>query len=67
MCESRIVLINQGMQYLNLEEILVLTANGKTYTSQFEAVCEFYGEDLDKALLSAQLLSLDSLLIFFVI
>ena len=37
-------------------------ANSKTYTSQFEAVCEFYREDLDKALLSVQLLSLDSFL-----
>ena len=46
--------------YQNLEEVLVLAANGKTYNSQFEAVCEFYAEDLDKALLSVQLLSLDS-------
>ena len=47
-------------KYRNLEEVLMVTTNGKTYTSQFEAVCEFYGEDLDKGLLSVQLLSLDS-------
>ena len=37
--------------YRNSEEVLVLAANGKMYTSLFEGVCEFCGEDLDKALL----------------
>ena len=39
--------------YQNLEEVLVLAAKGKAYTSQFKAVCEFYREDLYKAVISS--------------
>ena len=38
----------------------MLAANGKIYTSLFEGVCEFCGEDLEKALLSVLPLSQDS-------
>ena len=49
--------------YRNLEEILALAANGTTNTSQFEAFYDFYGKDVDKTLLSVQLLSLGSFLL----
>ena len=48
--------------YSHLEQLIVLAANGKEYAQHVEAVCKFYGNDLDSSLLRTQL---DSLKCYF--
>ena len=46
--------------YRNLEEVLVMAANGNPHEEQLKAIHDFYGDDIDFSLLSAQLQSLSS-------
>ena len=41
--------------YRNLETLVLKVRKGEEYDEHFDFVCEFYGEDLDKNLLKAQL------------
>ena len=49
--------------FLNLEEVLVMAANGKAYDKQLDAIRDFYGDDFNFLSLSAQLENLRTFLI----
>ena len=46
--------------YRNLEEVLVMAANGNPHEEQLKAIHDFYGDDIDFSLVSVQLQSLSS-------